>query len=106
MQWAYEHLKKEGLLVLMTGDRGSEVAQKAKLAWPQYQPIAHVSFFSASSLCHLLTHTGFSIIHQEWRFMGYSSCGVLSRCFAKAKEILRFVQKPCYDHYYVYCRKT
>lgn len=106
IQWAYKHLKKGGLLVIMTGDRESEVAIKAGPSWPQYCPIAHVSFFSSRSLCHLLKREGFDIVRQEWRFMSYSPSSLLSRYIAKTKEILRLVQKPCYDHYYVYCRKA
>ncbi len=106
IRWAYKHLKKGGLLVIMTGDRESKVAIKAGPNWPQYYPIAHVNFFSSRSLCHLLKREGFDIVRQEWRFMSYLSSSLLSRYIAKIKEILRLVQKPCYDHYYVYCRKA
>jgi 2-polyprenyl-3-methyl-5-hydroxy-6-metoxy-1,4-benzoquinol methylase len=107
VRWCYNHVKPGGLIVLMTGDRESQVALDMGGSWILYSPKEHVSYFSARSLCRLLSDTGFTIKRQEWRFM-YKADGMGSsgyRHFQKIKEILRLVTVPIFDHYYVYARK-
>lgn len=105
LEWAHKHLKRNGLLVLMTGDRESEVAKKLGMDWPLYHPVVHVSFFSSRSLRHLVENVGFNIIREEWRYEGYINNSIPYRCLAKAKEIMGRIKSPQYSHYYVYARK-
>lgn len=105
LKWINGHLKQNGLLVLMTGDRESEEAKKLGRNWPLYRPIEHVSFFSSRALRYLIEDAGFDIICEEWRYSGYANNSVLYRCLAKAKEIMGIVKSPKYSHYYVYVRK-
>lgn len=105
--WANDHLKRGGLLVLMTGDRESKTALQMGSAWPLYASNDHVSFFSARSLCHLVSDAGFVILRREWRFM-YTPGGLGSRTLRiimKIKEILRWVTEPQHDHFYLYAQK-
>lgn len=106
--WAYEHLAPGGLLVLMTGDRESLVAQQMGADWPLYWSHDHISFFSARSLCRLLENQGFQVIRQEWRFM-YTATGLgspISKIIIKLKEIFRNdITSPNNDHYYCYACK-
>lgn len=107
VELAYEHLAPGGLLVLMTGDRESRVAQAMGSDWPLYWSPNHISFFSARSLCRLVQNYGFDVVRQEWRFM-YTSRGLASpilKSMLKLKEILRINTSPIYDHYYCYARK-
>lgn len=107
VHWCYEHIKPGGMIAIMTGDRESKVALEMGDTWPLYSPKEHLSFFSARSLCRLLSDTGFNIMRQEWRFM-YTADGmgsVVFRRFQKFKEILRLITAPNFDHYYVYARK-
>ena len=95
------------VLVLMTGDRESETATRMAENWPLYQPIEHVSFFSARSLIRLIESAGFAVVRKEWRFM-YMPWGMGSRTFRftqKLKEIVRLVETPGHDHFYLYARK-
>lgn len=107
VKWAFEHLKPGGLLVLMTGDRESKTALEMAENWPLYRPFEHVSFFSARSLIRLVEDTGFIVARKEWRFM-YMPWGMGSRTFRfvqKLKEIIRLVETPEHDHFYLYARK-
>jgi len=107
IEWAYEHLKSGGLLVLMTGDRESKTALEMGEKWPLYHCDEHISFFSARSLTQLVEDIGFSVVRKEWRFM-YMPWGMGSRAFRlmqKLKEVMRLVTKPEHDHFYLYARK-
>ncbi len=108
VEWAYDHLCFGGIFVLMTGDRESITAARMGTEWPLYVPDEHISFFSARSICHLLEDAKFKIERKEWRFM-YTERGMGSKFFRnymKAKEVLRAVDTPVHDHFYIYSRKT
>jgi SAM-dependent methyltransferase len=107
LEWAYEHLKTGGILVLMTGDRESKTALEMGESWPLYHCDEHVSFFSARSLTRLVEDVGFIVARKEWRFM-YMPWGMGSPAFRlaqKLKEIMRLVTEPQHDHLYLYARK-
>ncbi len=107
MQWIYEHLKPNGLLVLMTGDRESTTALEMGSDWPLYWPEEHVSYFSARSLGRLVEDAGFEIQRKEWRFMYFPS-GLgpgTFRALMKIKEIFRSVTNPQHDLFYCYAKK-
>lgn len=105
IQWTYKHLKKSGVLVLMTGDRKSKTAKRLKDKWPLYAPIEHLSFYSSQSLSLLVAEAGFVIKRREWRFAKYGRKSTAATCIAKAKELLRLSGKPNGDHLYLYARK-
>ncbi|MHC4843312.1 MAG: class I SAM-dependent methyltransferase [Planctomycetota bacterium] len=105
MKWVYDHLKRDGLFILLTCDRESEVAQKSGPNWILYKPVEHVCFFSARSLRLLFEQEKFKIIKEEWRHAKYVSESILYLKLAKIKEILGMVKSPKYDHYYIYARK-
>jgi hypothetical protein len=91
----------------MTGDRESETASRMGSEWPLYAPESHLSFFSARSLSHLIEKEGFRIERKEWRFM-YTAQGMGSkyfRAYMRVKEILRYIDMPIHDHFYLYARK-
>ena len=107
VKWACDHLKHNGLFVLMTGDRESETAVRMGAEWPLYVPDSHLSFFSARSLSHLIEMEGFQIERKEWRFM-YTAQGMGSkyfRAYMRVREILRYIEIPVHDHFYLYARK-
>lgn len=107
VNWAWSHLRRGGILVLMTGDRESRVARRMGFNWPLYAPLEHVNYFSARSLCRLVEGAGFRIRRREWRFMSYEGGSRLSTAVlvAKFREIARMVEKPTYDHFYLYAQK-
>lgn len=106
IQWARDHLRPSGLLVLMTGDRQSAVARSLEDRWSLYAPPEHVSFFSAQSLRLLLEQTGFQVVRQEWRHMGHGAhrSSRVRSLWWKCKEVLGLVRRPYFDHYYCYAR--
>jgi 2-polyprenyl-3-methyl-5-hydroxy-6-metoxy-1,4-benzoquinol methylase len=105
LQWVHAHLKAGGISVLMTGDRQSRVARQLGYKWPQYAKPVHLHFFSARSLACLLVEYGFVIRHREWRYMGYGKRSLIKSCLAKTREILGLLDRPNYDHLYVYAQK-
>ena len=106
IQWAVSHLKTNGLLVIMTGDRESRIAQTMQDRWPLLLSPDHVSYFSARSLTHLLQSSGLEVVHQEWRYV-YSAIpeNGLCRTWKKVQDLFGFNQSPVYDHYYCYAVK-
>jgi SAM-dependent methyltransferase len=107
LEWTCRHLKRGGLVVLMTGDRESKTALAMGENWPLYHCDEHMSFFSARSLTRLVEDTGFQIVRKEWRFM-YTPQGMGSPVFRlvqKLKEVMRMVTEPEHDHFYLYARK-
>jgi SAM-dependent methyltransferase len=108
VQWIYNNMKPGGLMVLMTGDRESTVAQKMSSGWPLYFSPEHVSFFSARSLCQLVEKAGFCIRRKEWRYMPYSPMSpftFIDQLSHKCAEILGRITAPKYDHFYLYASK-
>jgi SAM-dependent methyltransferase len=103
-----ELLKPGGTLLVMTGDRSSSVACEMKDTWPLYKSRDHFSYFSAKSLRMLLASNGFEIIKEQWRFMYTSNRpdSFVRRKYEKIKEILGFIDKPVYDHYYCFAQKS
>jgi SAM-dependent methyltransferase len=106
LSWSYKHLKPGGILLLMTGDRESKVAQKFEYKWPLYEPREHLHFFSGRSLQHVITETGFKIIRCEWHQAVYPGVSRFSARVAVMKNILGLVRTPLYDHLYMYARKS
>ncbi len=107
VRWAFDHLKPGGVVVLMTGDRESEIALRMGSEWPLFRPTEHVHFFSARSLRHLLIEAGFAVIRTEWRYMEYPRMGVssLQRLAAKTREVVGLLGAPRFDHLYMYARR-
>lgn len=113
VRWSYEHLKPQGMLLLMTGDRESRVATELGARWPMYEPREHVHFFSARSLVRLVAKAGFAVVHSEWRAMHYSGLETtrwpgaarLERYLSKVKEIAGLTGDSHYDHLYLYARR-
>lgn len=105
IQWVYDHLKKGGFLVLMTGDRESIMAKHFGQTWPLYLPPEHLHFFCDHSLSTLLSEVGFSVKYRQWRSAKYGRKSTLATCIAKAKEILGLIGKPKSDHLYLYAQK-
>lgn len=108
VDWIWKKLKQGGMLVMMTGDRESKLALKMDNDWPLYWCSEHIHFFSATSLNTLLKNHNYSIIQYEWRFQ-YGSSGrasMIRKLYERFKEIIGFINKPKYDHYYVYARKN
>jgi SAM-dependent methyltransferase len=106
IQWIYQHLKKGGLLVLMTGDRESKMAKRLKDKWPLYAPKEHLSFYSSQSLSLLVAEVGLVIKRCEWRSAKYEHKSTAATCIAKAKELLRLSGKHTGDHIYLYAQKS
>lgn len=105
---AWELLKPDGLLVMMTGDRESRTAVQMGRRWPLYSSEEHLSFFSARSLGLLVQQVGFEIVRREWRFM-YPPSGpasALKRWERKAVEVLGSNDSNIHDHFFLYARKT
>lgn len=98
-------LRPAGLLVVMTGDRESQVARKMQDAWPLFHSPDHLHFFCANSVRRLLQNEGFVIEKEEWRYM-YDAVprGRTFRNVQKALEILGFNDSPMHDHYYCFGR--
>lgn len=105
LSWSHRHLRPGGILLLMTGDRESKVAQKFGYKWPLYEPREHMHFFSARSLRCLVTEAGFRIVRYEWHRAVYPGVSRFSARVAVMKNILGLVREPLYDHLYVYARK-
>lgn len=107
IKWIYDHLKPGGCLAIMTGDRESSVAQIMKKSWPLYHSPDHLSYFSARSLRQLLEQNNFKVLKEEWRFMYpiSNSFHQTEKVIERFKEILGFIRKPKYDHYYCYSIK-
>jgi SAM-dependent methyltransferase len=108
VEWAYRHLKPNGLLVLLTGDRTTSSALQMRARWPLYGPFEHLSFFSGKSLSILVEGAGFEIVRREWRYTGYADLTLVRRINAKLREIVGSVTQPAYDHDHllVYGRKN
>lgn len=105
LSWSYRHLRPGGILLLMTGDRESIVAQNFGNDWPLYLPREHLHFFSGRSLHHLVLDAGFKIVRQEWRAMQYQGISRFSIYAARVKDILGLLTRPLYDHLYIYGQK-
>jgi SAM-dependent methyltransferase len=103
----HELLRPDGLVVVMTGDRESQVARQMGDYWPLYVSPDHVSYFSARSIRHLFERVGFDVVAEDWRFM-YFKDGIgsrLRRALVKLSEIADVTSVPRFDAYYVYARK-
>ncbi|MHC4455645.1 MAG: class I SAM-dependent methyltransferase [Planctomycetota bacterium] len=106
LTWSYNHLKPGGVLLLMTGDRESIVAQKLGYDWPLYLPREHLHFFSGRSLHHLVLDAGFKVIWKEWRPVQYQGISRFSIYAARVKDILGLLTRSLYDRFYVYGQKS
>lgn len=107
IRWCYKHLKPGGRLALMTGDRSSIVAAAMDERWPLYRPHEHIHFFTCRSLEHLVQSEHLVVRHREWRYM-YNASGAApkhERLLAKLKELAGRIQKPEYDHLYLYAER-
>jgi SAM-dependent methyltransferase len=108
IEWIFRHLRPGGLMVLMTGDRESAVAQRMGPDWPLYFSPEHVSFFSARSLSRLVEKAGFHIRRREWRYMPYSPFSLrtaVDRFSQKCAEVFGHITTPEHDHLYLYASK-
>ncbi len=105
LKWVHAHLKAGGIFILMTGDRQSGVARQLGHKWRQYVPPVHLHFFSARSLACLIMEYGFVVRHRDWRYMGYGKRSLIKSSLAKTREILGLIDKPNYDHLYLYAQK-
>lgn len=106
LSWSHKHLRPGGILLLMTGDRESIVAQKLGYDWPLYLPREHLHFFSGRSLHHLVLDAGFKVIWKEWRPVQYQGISRFSIYAARVKDILGLLTRPLYDRFYIYGQKS
>jgi SAM-dependent methyltransferase len=67
LEQVHDHLCDEGLLLVQTGNIESFTAQKAGMEWP-YIKAEHVSYFSMSSLAHVLQDSGFEVLEMKKGF--------------------------------------
>ncbi len=103
---AFRILKPGGVLVLMTGDRGSEMARRYGDDWPLYLSPDHVSYFNADSFLTLVRSAGFEISRVEWRYLNRGRTSAISRVFEKLTDLLSLTRPRIHDACYVYGVKT
>jgi len=103
---AFRILKPGGLLVLMTGDRGSEMARRYGDDWPLYLSPDHVSYFNADSVLSLVRSAGFEISRVEWRYLNRGYTSTISRVFEKLTDLVSLTRPRIHDACYVYGVKT
>jgi len=87
VQKAFEILKPEGILCLVTPDIKSLAARIAGAKWWHFRP-GHVGYFTAESLQKLLDLTGFTIVKKKKYAWTFSAHYLISR-----KKWLRFLIK-------------
>lgn len=103
IDWAREHLVADGVLVLLTGDRDSEVARDLGVHWPMYKPVEHVHFFSGRSLTALVERSGMEVLHTEWRPAHYKPAPIM-RYWSRFRELVGMIRSPYWDRVVVYAR--
>lgn len=90
----------------MTGDRESGVAYRMGARWPLYSSTDHLSYFSARAMRKVLEDNGFSIIREEWRFVGFHDARLgMFRAIMKLLEIVGLTCLTYNDHYYCFAKK-
>ena len=111
---AYELLKKNGILLIETGNIASLNARISGANWSYFCTYEHISFFSTSSLKFLLRKYNFQIIksshksHQKgfsintYRFLKNIAMKVIFGLFYKDKTYSTFL---AYDHMLIVGKK-
>jgi SAM-dependent methyltransferase len=102
---AFRILKQGGLLVLMTGDRGSKMARRYGDDWPLYHSPDHVSYFDADSLLRLVRMAGFEITRVEWRYLNRVESPASTRVLDKIADLISLTEERFHDACYVYATK-
>jgi len=114
-------LKKDGVIMIATGDTDSIAARIMKRTWTFYIPPQHTFFFNRANATYLLERAGFTPIHWhragKWLSLGYILH--LARTIGEsvvAEYLYRAIQHtvcmkiplyiPMYDNMVIIARKT
>ncbi|MDX2129369.1 MAG: class I SAM-dependent methyltransferase [Chloroherpetonaceae bacterium] len=103
-------LKKNGILVILTGATNALKAKLKGEKWMMYTPPIHQFFFSEKSLQYLLNENGFQIERKKYTYGGMTEfkikpLRIAEHLIGMTLAELPINQIPLYDHLYLYARK-
>jgi len=93
LHWCRKHLRKDGCLVIQTGNIDSLASQIKGIAWDYIRPV-HCSYFSSKSLKYALEKEKIKIVlHKtiDWRFYSTLRASNMLRKRSGLLESLRFL---------------